>query len=134
VHRFEVFSGYRQFYVADIGLNPAAPEEWTDEHVAQRHNTLKNITALSPEGDITARIISCGPGENAPEESNEPDFEVRTCIEITSGKIGVLGWPNELQDHYVVDPGTYIIVFKGYQANKVDVQEDYYVVRIERLS
>jgi len=132
MNRFKVFSGYRQFYVADIDINPLAPVDWTDEHLSQRHNTLKNITALCPEGDITARIISCGPGENVPEESNAPDFEVKTCIEVLSGKIGVLGWPWELKDQYVVTPGIYDIVFKGYLTNKVEEEEDYYVVRIER--
>lgn len=131
MHRFEVFSGYRQFYVADIDLSPPAPEDWTDEHVKQRHNTLRNITALCPEGDITARIISCGLGEIVSEESNAPDFEVRTRIEVPSGKIGVFGWPWKLQDSYDVAPGSYDVVFKGYQINKVEEQEDYYVVRIE---
>jgi hypothetical protein len=131
MRRFEVFSGYRQFYVADIDLSPSAPEDWTDEHVRQRHNTLKSITALCPEGDITARIVSCGLGESAPEESNEPDFVVRTRIDVPSGKIGVFGWPWELQDQYEVAPGSYDIVFKGYETSKVDSKEDYYVVRIE---
>jgi len=131
MRRFKVFSGYRQFYVADIGLNPLAPVAWTDKHLRDRHNTLKNITALCPEGDITAQIISCGLGESAPEESNESDFEVRTRIEVPSGKIGVFGWPWELQDGYKVAPGSYDIVFKGYQTHKVDAKEDFYVVRIE---
>ena len=63
--RFEVYSGYQQFYVADIGVKPSAPVDWTNENIAQRHNTLKSITALRPVGDITAKIISCGPGESA---------------------------------------------------------------------
>jgi hypothetical protein len=132
MRRFKVDSCYRQFYVADIDLDPRAPEDWSEEHVRQRHNTLKNITALCPEGDQTARIISCGLGEIAPEESGQPDFEVRTCIEVPSGKIGVFGWPWELQDQYVVTPGICDIIFKGYQTSKTDEQEDYYVVRIDQ--
>jgi len=86
---FEVFAGYRQFYVADTGLQAAAPEDWTKVHVEQRHNTLKNITALCPEGDITARIISCGPKDTLPPIADPADFEAQTSIEIETGKIGI---------------------------------------------
>lgn len=129
--RFEVNSIYRQFYVADIYLDPDAPEEWNDVHVQQRYNTLRHITALCPEGDISARIISCGPEDNLPLFSESPDWEVITAIEIETGKIGVFGWPRELMDEYDVTPGVYEIVFRGYALNKVAVQEDYYVVKIK---
>ena len=132
MRRFKVFSGYQQFYVADVGLDPKAPEVWTDEHIAQRHHTQRHITALCPAGDISARIISCGLGENVPEESNKSDFEIRTHIEVLSGKIGIFGWPWELQDQYEVAPGMYDIVFKGYQTDRVEEKEDFYVVKIEK--
>jgi hypothetical protein len=89
--RFDVFSGYHQFHVMDAGLDPPAPEEWTDEHVAQRHNTLRHITALCLEGDISARVVSCGPDDNYPAMSDPAEFEVRTEIEVVSGRIGVYG-------------------------------------------
>jgi hypothetical protein len=130
--RFEVFSGYRQFYVADSGLNPKAPEVWTDIHVQQRHNTLKNITTLCPEGDITARIISCGPQDRIPILSDVADFEVNTSIEIETGKVGVYGWPWELQDEYVVESGTYNILFTGYATVQVEDEKDYYLVQMQK--
>jgi hypothetical protein len=133
MRRFEVFSGYRQFYVADSGINPPAPEVWTDENISQRHNTLQHITALCPAGDITASVVCYGPGESAPEETDTPDFEVYTFIEISSGKIGVFGWPWELQDSYEVASGSYRVIFKGYRTDKVEDHGDYYVVRIEPL-
>ena len=129
---FEVYSGYRQFYVADAGIDPDAPEDWTDEHIAQRHNTLRNITALCPEGDITARIIACGPDDGAPPLQHPSEFEVETVIEVPTGKIGVYGWPRELFDEYTVEPGTYSIFFTGHALDRVDDEEDYYVVRIRK--
>ncbi|HVX91294.1 MAG TPA: hypothetical protein VHC20_06790 [Candidatus Paceibacterota bacterium] len=130
--RFEVFSGYRQFYVADAELDPDAPEDWTDAHCAQRHNTLKHITALCPEGDISARVIACGPSDVYPEFPDAAEFEVRTEIEVPSGRIGIYGWPRELQDEYVVAPGTYMILFRGYALSKIDSKEDYYGVEIRK--
>lgn len=129
---FEVHSGYRQFYVADSGLAPLAPEDWTDRHIKQRHNTLKNITALCSEGDVTARIISCGPEDQEPSLDGSRDFEVETVIQVESGKIGVFEWPFELQDEYVVAPGTYQIIFRGYDLAKVSSEEDFYVVLIRK--
>lgn len=128
--RYEVFSGYRQFYVADAGLEPKAPEDWNDTNVAQRHNTLKHITALCPAGDITARVISCGPGEHAPALDEKPDFEVLTSIEVPSGLVGVYEWPWELKDCYDLVPGECRVRFTGYRTDRVDEQQDYYLVEI----
>ncbi|CAN5457356.1 hypothetical protein BH09VER1_BH09VER1_55420 [soil metagenome] len=130
--RFKVSAGYRQFYVADSGLEPLAPEDWTDAHLAQRHNTLKHITALCPEGDITARIVSCGPDDIYSEMPDPAEFEVETEIEIASGKIGVYGWPWELKAEYTGTPGIYIIRFRGYALSKVDCEEDYYGLEIRK--
>jgi hypothetical protein len=130
--RFKVFSGYRQFYVADAGVDADAPEDWTDDHIAQRHNTLKHITALCPEGDISARIICCGPEDVYPEMADPAEFDVQTEIEVPSGRIGVYGWPRELRDEYVASPGWYTIHFRGYCLAKVDSEQDYYGVEIRK--
>jgi hypothetical protein len=130
--RFKVFSGYQQLYVMDAELYPPAPEEWTDEHVAQRHNTLRHITALCTEGDISARVVSCGPDDDYPAMPDRAEFEVRTEIEVVSGRIGVYGWPDELNDEYAVLPGIYTIVFRGYALDKVDSEEDYYGLEIRK--
>ena len=130
--RFEVYSGYRQFYVADVDLDPDAPEDWTDTHVAQRHNTLRHITALCPEGDISARIICCGPDDPYPDMPDPAEFEIETEIEVKSGKLGVYGWPRELKAEYSVEPGVYSILFKGYALHQVEVEEDYYGVEIRK--
>ena len=128
--RFEVFSGYRQFYVADVGLAPEAPMDWTDVHTAQRHNALRHIVALCPEGDISARVVCCGPDDTYPEFPHLAEFEVKTAIEVQSGRIGVYGWPDELMDEYSVPPGTYSVWFRGYALDQVESENDYYGVEI----
>ena len=130
--RFKISTAYRQFYVADAGLEPLAPEEWNDTHCQQRHNTLEHIAALCPEGDISARVISCGPAEEPPTLPDPVEFEVLTEIQVPSGRIGVYGWPWELKDEYQVPPGTYTIYFRGYALDRVEGEEDYYVVQIRR--
>ena len=129
---FEVSSAYRQFYVADVGLDPDAPEDWTDDHVAQKFNALSHIVALCPEGDITARIFCCGPDEVYPVVPELSEFIVNTEIEIVSGEIGVFGFPRELVAKYSVPPGIYSIRFSGYSLNQIDFEKDYYGVDIKR--
>jgi hypothetical protein len=130
VKRFEVDSGYRQFYVADSVIEPLAPEKWNDIHVTQRHNTLENIVALCPVGDITARIISIGPEEEFPAFDDQPEFTVETSIEVPNGKVGIYGWPWEKQYEYEVSPGTVLVRFSGYALDRVEQEEDYYLVQL----
>ena len=129
--RYEVYCEYRQFYVADGRLEPEAPVDWTDVHIQQRHNTLEHITALCPVGDVTARVISCGPSDARPQIEDKVDFEVLTTIEVSSGKVGVYGYPWELMDSYDISPGQCRVRFTGYRTSEVESEDDYYLVEIE---
>lgn len=103
---FVVDSNYHQLYVADMELEPDAPTEWTEEDVDKHHLTVKNIVALCPANDIDARITSCGPDDSLPSFPDKHDFEVITEIEVPSGKVGIYGWPFEIQDQYLIPPGS----------------------------
>ena len=126
-------STYRQFYIADAGLDPDAPEDWSDQHLLQRYNSLANIVALRPEGDITARVMTFAPGEKYQSEL-EPDFEVRTQITVLSGRLGVFGWPREALEEYCVQPGKYLIYFRGYNLGQVTDERDFYTVEFEHAA
>jgi len=126
-------SNYHQFYVADRDLEQDAPEEWTDEGVNNHHLTARHIAALSPVGDIDARIISCGPCDPIPDFPDSADFEVRTQIEVPSGKVGIYGWPWELEDHYDIPPGICDILFRGYATARTEEKADYYLVKINPI-
>jgi hypothetical protein len=129
--RYKVYAGYQQFYVADAALDPAAPEVWADDHIQQRHNTLQHITALCTVGDISARVISCGPVDARPQLEDEADFEVVITIEVPSGTVGVYGWPWEPMDQYQITPGQCRIRFTGYRTDQAESEEDYYLVEIK---
>ena len=123
-------STYHQFYVADRELEQDAPTDWTDDDVSNRHLTAEHISALSPESDIDARIISCGQNDPIPEFPDKPDFEVRTQIEVPSGEVGIYGWPWELEDQYEVSPGTCHILFRGFKIDLKEDEQDYYLVYV----
>lgn len=132
--QFVVDSIYRQFYIADRGIEPSAPETWTEDDVRKHHVAAEHIVALSPVGDIKARIISFGPDDELPELTDAMDFEVCTQIEVPSGKIGVYGWPWELKDLYDVVPGRYEVIFRGYLTTEIEKMQDYYVTKVVRVS
>jgi hypothetical protein len=127
--KYTVDSSYRQFYVADAGLDPDAPEDWNDQHIQQRFNATKNIVALCPEGDLTARVICVPPGDKIHFDMPK-EFEVETQVEIESGRIGIFGWPREILEEYAISPGIYRIRFCGYNLSAVDSENDFYVVEI----
>jgi hypothetical protein len=106
--QFLADSNYHQFYVADRALEPDAPTEWTDQDVAARHLTLENIAALCPGSDIDARITSCGPNDPEPSFPDSPDFELTTHIRVPSRRVGIYGWPWELEDEYEINSDTVI--------------------------
>ena len=128
--QFIADSTYHQFYVADRILEPEAPTEWTDKDVEARHVTLENIVALSPESDLDARITSCGPGDVEPTFPDEPDFELITQIIAPSRKVGIYGWPWELEDEYEIGSEECEITFRGFALERKEEDGDYYLVKV----
>ena len=126
---FEVYSGYRQFYVADIDLNPGAPEEWTEQNILERHLPEENLAAFVPENDISAHIFAFGPGEVI-SDFGPADFQVTTTILVPSRKVGVLGWPWELKDSYTLNEKTCHIRFSGYKTDLVGENQDFYTLEV----
>lgn len=129
---YEVDSTYRQVYVADLELEPPAPEDWTEEHVRLRYYALDYIVALSLVSEIVARITSHGPQDTVVETDDRADFDIETQIDIPSGKIGVYGWPWELQDSYTMAPGKATIRFRGFRTSNADNGLDYYIIEIKK--
>ena len=125
-----VDSTYRQFYVADSGLEPDAPEDWNDGHIQQRFNAQENIVALCTEGQVTARVICVPPGERFHSEMR-PDFKVCTRLNIESGRLGVYGWPWELLEEHDLSKGMYGVRFSGYNLIGVESEDDFYTVELE---
>lgn len=131
--QFVTDSNYHQFYVADRVLEPDAPTAWTEEHVLSHHLTEENIAALQTDNDIDARVICCGPDDPIPDFPDVADFEVRTKIHVPSKKVGIYGWPWELEDEYQIDSDMCEILFRGYAINQTDENGDYYLVKIAPL-
>lgn len=129
MNQYEIDSTYRQFYVADAGLEQDAPDEWTDEHLAQHFNTLENIAALVTEGGTSARISCYALGESS-SISEAPNFEISTEIEVPTGIIGVYEWPWEKLEEHRVPPGRYRLKYSGYNLSESEHERDFYALEI----
>lgn len=128
--KFVVDSNYHQLYVADRILEPDAPTNWTQEHVKNHHLTELNISALQTENDLDARITGCGPEDAMPTLTDKVDFEVKTKIIVPSKKVGIYGWPWELEDQYDLKQEVCEILFRGYLTDKTETDQDYYLIKI----
>ena len=121
---FRVFSGYKQFYVADLDLDPAAPEIWTDEDVANRHLKGNGILALCPETDMSATIHLYW-DTDVPEECTF-DFSVNVIMDVTGTRIGVMGWPWEAMDVRRSANSQYDVTFSGHNLARIESGDDFY--------
>jgi len=127
---FVADSNYHQFYVADLIAEPDAPDIWTEQDVAAHHVTLENISALSPESDIDARITSCGPSDDQIEFPDSIGYEVRVTIKCPSRSVGIYGWPWELEDEYEIGSTSCDILFRAFLTEFKDDEKDYYYVHV----
>ena len=52
----QVFADYHQFYVQDGGIDPAAPEDWTEEDIARRAKVAENVVVVCPLRNMTVAV------------------------------------------------------------------------------
>lgn len=45
-------------------------------------------------------------------------------------KVGIYGWPWELEDQYDLENEICTILFRGYATDRTETNEDYYIVHI----
>lgn len=129
--QFLIDNAYRQFYVADRVMEPEAPTQWHDSDIAARHLAEESIVALCPSGEFIAKVFSCGPQDPEPGFPDDPDFEVRVWIRVPSKRVGIFGWPWELMAQYELDSSDCVIRFQGFAIDKIESEEDYYLVQIK---
>jgi hypothetical protein len=56
-HRsFELFADYHQFYLWDRGMNPVAPEDYTETDVQHRIKTGPHVIVVQPERNMTVSV------------------------------------------------------------------------------
>jgi len=111
----EVFADYHQFYVQDGGVNPPAPEDWTDKDVANRVKVALNVAVICPVRDMSVpveiELHDCEP--NDPRE--EWDHVVYCSLALPTGHLQVHECTGDAVLDWRIRPGEYrlLVLFGG---------------------
>jgi hypothetical protein len=55
-HDLQVFADYHQFYVWDAGVEPMAPEDYTDEDLTRMVKVAPNVVVIQPVRNMTVPV------------------------------------------------------------------------------
>ncbi len=120
-----------QFYVADIDIDPLAPEDWTENDIQRHYAQCPGIVALSPMNDMVAKV-NVHWFEVVP-DGFKADFIAHAELKVTGKRIGIMGWPWEEVEVRDVTPGEYKLIFSGHDIDLVEDDGDYYNLWIIRV-
>jgi hypothetical protein len=85
----QVFADYNQFYVQDGGVNPPAPEDWTEHDIANRSKVAENIVVVCPLRNMIVPVeMALHDAEPSPERVS-PDHVVDCSLSLPSGHLQI---------------------------------------------
>jgi hypothetical protein len=111
----EVFADYHQFYVWDGGMAHVAPEDWSDEDVANRAKVAEHVLVVCPVRNMTVPVrISQHLHEPVFDLSNY-DHVVRASVALPTGQLQLHECTGGEVLTWKVTPGTYcaLVLFAG---------------------
>ncbi|MCZ8081421.1 MAG: competence protein ComJ [Rhodobacteraceae bacterium] len=85
----EVFADYHQFYVQDGGINPPAPENWTDEDIANRSKAENNVVVVCPLRSMTVAVAVELHDSEPKTETDQSDHVVECSLDLPTGHLHV---------------------------------------------
>ncbi|MEQ1596231.1 MAG: hypothetical protein ABL985_14170 [Casimicrobium sp.] len=85
----QVFADYHQFYLQDGGINPPAPETWTDDDITNRGKVAENVVVVCPLRNTTVpvelKVLSTEP----PEDRASADHLINCCLSLPTGHLQI---------------------------------------------
>lgn len=103
----EVFADYHQFYVQDGGVNPPAPEDWTDADVARRAKAGANVVVVCPVRNMPVPV-RVGLHDAAPKlEISAVDHVVECSLALPSGHLQIHESTGGAVLNWQLEPGQY---------------------------
>ena len=105
--QIEVFADYHQFYLWDSGMNPDAPETYTDEDIQRRIKTGSNVVVIQPERDmnvpVTIEIYESEPSVDL----NPWDHVAEASLHLPTGNLQVHECTGGPVADFQLNPGWY---------------------------
>lgn len=129
----EVFADYHQFYVWDGGLDPQAPEDWSDEDVRNRAKVAERVLVVCPLRNTTVPVrITLMDAEPAL-DLERYDHVVQASLALPTGHLQVHECTGGEVLAWKVKPGSYrvLALFSGLgtlSSNGLEGQDAYQVV------
>jgi hypothetical protein len=129
----EVFADYHQFYLWDGGVDPQAPEDWSDEDVANRAKVAEHVFVVCPLRNTTVPVrvtlLNAEPALNL----ERYDHAVQASLALPTGQLQVHECTGGEVLAWKVKPGTYrvLALFSGLgslSSDGLEVQDTYQVV------
>jgi hypothetical protein len=88
-HKFELFADYHQFYVWDAGVDPRAPEDYTNEDVRRLVKVAPNIVVIQPVRSTTVPVQLEICSEDPGFDESQWDHIAECALELPTGKLQV---------------------------------------------
>lgn len=111
----DVFADYHQFYVQDGGINPPAPEGWTDEDIANRCKVAENVVVVCPLRNMAVPVEVTVYESEPQRDSPTPDHAAECSLNLPTGHLQVHECTGGPVLDLMISPGTYRvrIVYQG---------------------
>ena len=85
----QLFADYHQFYVQDGGINPPAPEDWSEEDVERRCKVANNVVVVCPLRPMTVPVEVVLHKEEPSSSPSEADHIVECSLAVPTGRLQV---------------------------------------------
>ena len=105
----EVFADYKQFYVQDAGIDPPAPEDWTDDDIANRSKVAENVVVVCPLRNVTVPVDVVLHDSEPPPGNLNPDHVVECSLALPTGRLQVHECTGGEVLNWELPPGTYCV-------------------------
>ena len=103
----QVFADYNQFYVQDGGINPMAPDDWTDQDVESRAKVADYVVVVCPIRNTTVpveiELFSTAPMV----DDVAADHVVECGLSLPTGHLQIFECTGVAVLNWQVEPGTY---------------------------
>jgi len=129
----EVFADYHQFYVWDGGVDPQAPEVWSEEDVTNRAKVAEHVFVVCPLRNmnvpVRVTLLSAEPAQDLARY----DHAVQGSLALPTGQLQVHECTGGVVLTWKVEPGTYrvLALFAGLGSlspDGLDGQDTYHVI------
>lgn len=118
--KFELFADFHQFYVMDAGINPQAPDIWTNADVSHRALAADHIVVICPIRNMTVPV-TLELYEAEPNIDLAPyDHAVRCSLDLPTGQLQVHECTGGETLRQAVTPGLYAVLALYSGLNTID--------------